>query len=50
MSPQRTVQVKEGRAAVTAAFSQPGTHVLRTMASDGALSSAVTDITVTVTP
>jgi hypothetical protein len=48
-SPQGTVEVKEGRAAVTAAFSQPGTYVLRTLASDGALSSAVTYTTVTVT-
>jgi hypothetical protein len=48
-SPQGAVPVKEGQAVVTAAFSQPGTYVLRATASDGALSSAATDITVTVT-
>jgi hypothetical protein len=49
-SPQATAAVKEGQAAVTALFTQPGTYVIRASASDGARSSDIKEITVTIAP
>jgi hypothetical protein len=49
-SPQATAAVKEGQAAVTALFTQPGTYVIRARASDGARSSDVEEMTVTIAP
>jgi hypothetical protein len=46
--PAATVQ--EGRATVAATFSKPGTYVLRALTNDGALSSAVQEVTLVVTP
>lgn len=42
--------VKEGTATVTATFNRPGTYVLRAVTSDGALSSAVREVTIAVMP
>ena len=44
------VEVKAGKAVVTARFNQPGTYVLRATATDGDLFSDHKDVTVTVTP
>jgi hypothetical protein len=49
-APQATASVKDGQAVVTARFTQPGTYVLKATASDGARSSEVKEIAVTVTP
>jgi hypothetical protein len=43
------VIVKEGKAPITAKFTEPGTYVLRATANDGELSTA-SDITITVLP
>jgi hypothetical protein len=49
-SPQATAAVKEGQAAVTGVFTQAGTYVIRVSASDGARSSDVKEMTVTIAP
>jgi hypothetical protein len=41
--------IRAGNATTTAAFSQPGTYVLRAYADDSVL-TASTDVTVVVTP
>jgi hypothetical protein len=49
-APQATVAVKDGQAAVTAVFKQPGAYVIRASASDGARSSDVQELTITIAP
>jgi hypothetical protein len=46
----QTAPVKEGQAVVNARFGEPGTYVLRAIANDGARSSDLEEVTITVNP